>query len=207
MRARIAVLAFLLTALLAAGSTSARAQEGKFLVGLEVGLFEPLGFYDSYDAVYGDSLAPVGARFEWAILPRFAVAISGTAMSSDGEQVAILPGEPPVPTGIETSFDLTYLHLTAAWRIHPEGPWSGYVGGGPTWASFEESSEFEAFSESNVGGHVAAGIRRSFGRFVLGAEALYATIPDAIGEAGAAAAFGEDDAGGLAATLLLGYAF
>lgn len=56
-------------------------------------------------------------------------------------------------------------------------------------------------------GHAAAGIRRSFGRFVLGAQALYAVVPDLVGQGGAAAAFGEDDGGGLAATLLLGYAF
>ena len=42
---------------------------------------------------------------------------------------------------------------------------------------------------------------------MVGLEGLYSTVPDAIGESGAAAAFGEDDLGGLAAKLLLGYAF
>ena len=206
MRTKTAVVLSTLVALFAV-RTAAVAQDERFLVGLEVGLFEPMGFSDSYDAVYGDSLVPVGGRFEWAIAPAFGLALSGTFMSSDGEQVAILPDEGIVPTGISTSLDLTYLHLTAAWRLHPEGPWSGYLGAGPTWAKFEESSEFETTSRSHVGGHAAAGIRRSFGRFVLGAEALYAIVPDLVGAAGAAQAFGEDDGGGLAATLLLGYAF
>ena len=206
MRSRIAVFGLALAAL-AAAARPAIAQEERFLAGLEVGLFEPMGFSNSYDAVYGDSLVPVGARFEWAVAEPFALALSGTFMSTDGEQVAIVPDVGVVPTGISTSLDVAYFHLTAAWRIHPEGPWSGYLGAGPTWAKFEESNEFESLSRSKVGGHAAAGIRRSFGRFVLGAEALYAIVPDLVGAAGATAVFNEDDGGGFAATLLLGYAF
>jgi hypothetical protein len=194
----------LLATCLAAG---ARADESRFLAGIQAGVFEPTGFADSYDAVYGDSLTPIGARFEWAFHQSFALALSGNFMSSEGEQVAILPGEEPVPTGIATDLDLDFWHLTFAWRIHPEGPWSGYLGAGASWAKFGEQSELGEISSDTVGGHAAAGIRRSFGRVVVGAEALYATIPDSIGEAGAAAAFGEDDVGGLAATLLVGYAF
>jgi hypothetical protein len=196
--------ALLGTTVLAAG---ARAEESRFLAGVEAGTFEPTGFADSYDAVYGESLTPIGLRLEWAFHRSFALAMSGTFMSAEGEQVAILPGEEPVPTGIATDLDLDFWHLTLAWRLHPEGPWSGYLGAGPSWAKFSEQSEFGDASSDKVGGHAAAGIRRSFGRVVVGAEALYATIPDSIGETGAAAAFGEDDVGGLAATLLVGYAF
>ena len=207
MRARICFGSLLAVLSATFFNTGASAQEERFLIGIEAGIFEPLGFADADDAVYGDSLVPLGVRLEWAMAPRFALALSGTWMSTDGEQVAVLPGEGVVPTGVGTALDLASFHLTAAWRIHPEGPWSGYLGAGPTWAKLEESSEFEESSESRVGGHVAGGIRRSFGGFTLGAEALYAVVPDLVGEGGAAAAFGEDDGGGLAATLLLGYAF
>jgi hypothetical protein len=200
-----AALVLLFAALSFPGAATAEGE--RFLVGLEGGLFEPEGFSESYDAVYGDTLTPLGARFEWAVVPRFALALSTSFVSTDGEQVAILPGEGPVPTGIETELELNPWHLTAAYRIHPEGPWSGYVGGGLTLLRFDEANEFEETSGSELGYHAAAGVRRAFGRFVVGLEGLYSTVPDAIGESGAAAAFGEDDLGGLAAKLLLGYAF
>ena len=192
---------------LALSAGAARAEGERFLAGAEVGVFEPGGFSDSYDAVYGDSLLPIGARFEWAFHPRFAVALSTAFMSASGEQVVILPGEGTVGTGIETDLDLNPWNLTFAWRIHPEGPWSGYLGLGPTWMRYSEQSEFEELSSDTVGGHAAAGLRRSFGRLVMGLEAQYSSIPDAFGEGGAAAAFGEDDLGGITAKLLVGYAF
>ncbi len=182
--------------------------EGKrFLIGIEGGFFEPSGFSASYDAVYGETLVPLGARIEWAFRPRFAVALATSFTSANGELVAVLPGEEPVSTGIATELELNPWQLTFAWRIDPEGPWSGFVGLGPTWMRFQESNEFEKSSVDAIGAHLAAGLRRSFGRIVVGAEVDYSTIPDAIGESGAAAAFGEDDLGGVTAKLLVGYAF
>lgn len=183
------------------------ADDSRFLIGAEAGIFEPSGFADSYDAVYGDSLAPLGARFEWNLHPRFALSLSTTFVSSTGELVAILPGEPPQPTGIESKIELNPWHLTAAWRIHPDGPWSGYVGIGPTFLRYSEKNEFDDLAEDKVGAHLSVGLRRSFGRFVIGAEALYSSVTGIIGDAGAAAAFGEDDLGGITGTVLLGYAF
>jgi hypothetical protein len=186
------------------------AQEPRFLVGFQAGIFEPEGFSDSYDAVYGESLQPLGLRFEWAITERFALHLQSHLMSADGEQVAIVPGTGIVPTGIETELELNPWHLTAAWRIHPEGPWSGHVGIGPTLVRAKESNEFGEVSMSGFGGHLAAGIRRAFGAsgaFVVGAEGIYATAPSTFEDAGAAGFFDEDDGGGLTAQLLVGYAF
>jgi len=191
----------------ACGLAPGLAQEERFFVGAQVGVFEPLGFADSYDAVYGESLMPIGVRFEWAITERFALALQTSLLEADGELVAIVPGSGTFPTGIPTELELNPWHLTAAWRFHPEGPWSGYLGAGPTLVRFSESNEFEDLSSDGFGGHAAAGIRRAFGRWAIGAEALYAVAPDTFEEAGAAGAFGEDDAGGLTAQLLVGYSF
>lgn len=205
--ARRAAFVLLLLAVAGAGPGALWAEGERFLVGLEAGPFEPEGFADSYDAVYGESLNPIGARFEWNVRPRFLLALSASLVSADGEQVVILDGEGPVSTGVPTELELQPWHLTAAFRIHPEGPWSGYVGGGPTLLRFDESSEFERDSGTELGYHVAGGVRRSFGRFVVGVGALYSSIPDAVGEGGISAELGEDDLGGLATMLLLGYAF
>ena len=201
------VLAWCLATTVAGGAGRVRADEGRFLIAVQAGSFDPTGFADSYDAVYGDALVPVGGRFEWALHPRLALALSSTVVSASGEQIAILPGEPPQPTGIGTRIELNPWHLTLSWRIHPEGPWSGTVGLGPTLVRYSEKSEFEELSSDEVGGHASASVRRAFGRFVVGAELLYASIPDALGEGGAAALFDESDLGGITGSILFGYTF
>lgn len=187
--------------------SAALAEEGRFLVGLQFGTFEPVGFSDSYDAVYGESLTPLGARFEWMFSDRFALHLQTSFIQADGELVAIVPGEGIFPTGVPTELELNPWHLTVAWRIHPEGPWSGHLGAGITLVRFQESNELEDLSASGIGGHVAAGVRRALGRWAVGAEALYSLAPDTIEQAGAAGLFNEDDAGGLSAHLLVGYSF
>jgi hypothetical protein len=200
-----AVAGALLAALLAL--SPAAAQDGRFLVGLQAGVFEPAGFADSYDAVYGETMVPLGLRFEWALGERFALHLQTSFGKADGELVAIVPGVGNVPTGVPTELELNAWHLTAAWRIHPEGPWSGHLGVGPTLVLFDESNELEDVSSDGFGGHAAAGVRRAFGRWAVGAEAIYSLAPDTIGEEGAGGSFDEDDAGGLTAQLFVGYSF
>ena len=69
----------------------------RFSVGLRAGAFEPLAFADSYDAIYGESLVPFGARFEFRprrtpyARPKWFLALTTDFVSADGERVAFVP--------------------------------------------------------------------------------------------------------------------
>jgi hypothetical protein len=206
---RLSIGRILLLSVLCVGAASAgRAQESRFFVGLQAGVFEPYGFADSYDAVYGETMVPLGLRFEWAFTERFALHLQTSFGQVDGELVAIVPGVGNVPTGVPTELELNAWHLTAAWRLHPEGPWSGHLGAGPTLVRFGESNELEEISSDGFGGHLAAGVRRALGDWAIGAEAVYSVVPDTFEEEeGVAGFFDEDDAGGLTAQLVVGYSF
>lgn len=76
-----------------------------------------------------------------------------------------------------------------------------YVGGGVGIVLYEEESPFEEtgdnVSESSPSYHVLGGVDFALSRaFLVGAEAVYRWVPDALGEGGASEAFGETDLGG-----------
>ncbi len=70
-----------------------------------------------------------------------------------------------------------------------------------------EQGEIETVSGSDFGAHAMAGVRRALGRFAVGAEAVYSTIPNALDGRGAAAQTGENDLGGLALLATFGWRF
>jgi hypothetical protein len=192
--------------LLVALAGPAVGQAPRFYGGFSAGIFEPLGFADSYDAVYGETLTPLGADLEARLGERWFVGLSTEWMGADGEQVALVPE--PVPTGIATELELNPWHLTFGWIAGSDDGWSFRLGGGATYLVWKESSESAESSGSDPGAHLSLALRRALGRFRLGARARYSTIPDALDEeGGAAAAFGEDDLGGLSLALTAGWAF
>jgi opacity protein-like surface antigen len=76
-----------------------------------------------------------------------------------------------------------------------------YVGGGYSWLRYQETSDFSE-EDDDVddwfsGFHVLGGIEyRVRPHVAVGGEVKWSSIPDALGAAGASAAFGEDDLGG-----------
>jgi hypothetical protein len=194
-----------LAAALAATGDSA-AEGARFYAGASAGVFEPLGFSDSYDAVYGETLVPLGAAFEARLGSRWFVGLSTELASADGERVALVPE--PVPTGVATELELNPWHLTFGWIGGSDAGWSVRLGGGATLLSWKETSAAGDASGSDPGAHLSVAVRRALGSFRLGARALYSTVPDALDEgAGAGAAFGEDDLGGLSLAATAGWAF
>lgn len=77
----------------------------------------------------------------------------------------------------------------------------GYVGAGPGWYMLEEQSPALAASgnvrQGHAGFHVVGGGEYRINRFVwLAGEVQWSTVPDALGEAGIGATFGDTDLGG-----------
>jgi hypothetical protein len=186
----------------------------RFSVGLRAGAFEPLAFADAYDAIYGESLVPFGARFEFRprrtpdVRPKWFLALTTDFASADGERVAFVPE--PVPTGTPTSLDLNPWHFTSGWLFRPATRFHPYVGVGVTALRWEEADDFESLSGTDIGGHAVLGIRwRAFNLpLAIDGEALYYLVPGVFDEdAGAAAFFGEQDLGGLTAAVTLSWEF
>ena len=192
------VLATLLTAAEARAETS-------FHLAARVGLFDPTGAADTFDAVYGgDRFTLVGLQAEVRFARGWYLALAAERGALDGELVAILPGGEVVPTGTPTEMTLTPVHLTVGWAFRPGARWGAFVGGGPTLLDWEEENAVAPVSGSDAGVHAVGGLRWSAGRWEVGAELRYSAVPDALGEGGVSAAFGEDDLGGVAVGLLAG---
>ncbi len=172
---------------------------------LRAGAFDMLQAEESYDAVYGDQMTQLGLRFEWRPRAAWFWSLASDLGEVDGERVVLVPE--PIPTGIETTLQLNPWQLSTGWIFGPQRTWSPYLGGGITYLRLEEESDLETVSESGTGAHVLLGMRFRAAPLVLAGEALYSSVPDILGDGGAAAVFDEDDAGGLALTLRAGWEF
>ena len=171
------------------------AQVDHLRAGVRVGAFDMTNAGDSYDAVYGDPMLVGGLELA-AVFDRnwfLQLTVSGGEM--EGEQVVLLPE--PLPTGYDTTFRMTPVHLTGG-RSFGSGRWRFATGLGPSYVSWEEEGEFETTSDENVGGHLLLGLSRTYADWLIGGELVYSIVPDAIGKGGASGQLGEEDMGGVA---------
>jgi hypothetical protein len=172
-------------------------------LGLRAGTFEPTAS-ETYDTLWGETMVQLGVQAEARFERGWFVALSVDRGEADGELVAPGPGG-PIPTGEPTTLTLTPIHLTVGGIARRDRPWSFYFGGGPSLLQWEDDNAIAPEDRSDNGFHAVIGLRRSFARAGVAAEARWSTIPDALGEGGVSAAFDEDDLGGLALNLVLSF--
>jgi hypothetical protein len=96
------------------------------------------------------------------------------------------------------------IDIAAGWRLNRRV--SPYAGGGLTFMSYKESSDFaessEDLAERTSGALVLAGIDVALIRFLhVGGEVRYRSVTGILGTGGISQAFGEDQIGGLGASL------
>lgn len=193
----------------AAQAPPAEAGEPSFAremrAGFRFGAFDMLNSSDSYDAVYGDPLPLPGVQVEWLLRPRLLFGVSASYGEVDGERV--FPSDPPVSLGIDTTLTYLPVHVTTSWRADRpagrDGEWAFWIGAGPTFLKWEDDGGLgETTDGTELGGHVAASLRRVGARWIFGGELLWSTVPNAAGEAGITKLYDEDDMGGASLTLL-----
>jgi hypothetical protein len=172
-------------------------------LGVRAGTFEPTAS-DTYDTLWGETMVLLGVQAEARFESGWFVALSADRGEADGELVAPGPGG-PIPTGEPTTLTLTPIHLTAGGVARRDLPWNVYFGGGPTLLLWEDDNAPFPEDGSDPGFHAVLGLRRSFARAGVAAEARWSTVPDVFGEGGVSAAFEEDDLGGLALHLVVGF--
>lgn len=160
---------------------------------------------DSFDAVTGSPSGPIfggGARVGLPLGGLF-FDVGAWRYRADGERVFVDDGE-VFRLGIPVEITVTPIELSAGWRfrIRQAPKFFPYAAGGLTILRYQETSDFatagEDADDTFNGFHVLGGgeykITRWFG---VAGEASWSTVPDAIGDAGASAAFDETDLGGL----------
>jgi len=126
------------------------------------------------------------------------VAVSRT--TKDGTRVIVFDDE-SVPVGVDTSIRMTPLEIAGGWQLG-RGRLAPYVGGGLFRLTYEETTDFDlpgdATSATFNGSVLFAGVSlRLAGLLGVGAEVQQRRLADAIGHAGASAAFEETDLGGV----------
>jgi hypothetical protein len=177
---------------------------------------------ETFEAVTGSpAVTAFGAGVDVLRIARNLFARVGiSAAKVDGQRVAIagdeiIPFDPPIP--IEVS--MLPIEVGAGWRFAPRvrpgmrptfANVTPYVGGGVLFVRYRETSEFDEPGEDAAvtftGGTFFGGVDFSIGGgFIVGGEAQYRIVPNALGEGGASAHFGETDLGGVVLRLTVGY--
>ncbi len=157
----------------------------------------------SFDAVLGSSTGVTfGGGGQVTIPGGLYVEAIAWKFSDRGERVFVGPDEKVFSLGIPTRVTLTPLELTGGYRFRNVSRHVvPYGGGGVSWYRYQETADFSGSSDDVddrfTGFHVLGGVEYRAHRWVgvLG-EVGWSSVPDALGAAGAAAAFGEDDLGG-----------
>lgn len=176
---------------------------------LEIGGYAMVGVMnftaaDSFDVILG---SPSGAIYGGGVrvgLPLGGLFVDAGAwrFRGEGERVFLFEGQ-EFRLDIPVEITITPLELTAGWRFRfRRAPrFRPYLGGGLTSYRYEESSAsaigLENVEERFSGYHVLGGADYRIARWIaIGGDAVWATVPDAIGIGGVSAEFDETDLGG-----------
>lgn len=158
---------------------------------------------ESFDAVLGSRTGLIfGGGGQVTIPGGLYVEAMAWRFSDRGERVFVGPNDEVFPLGIATRVTITPFELTGGWRFrNVSRRFVPHAGAGMSFYRYQETADF-AGTDDDVhdrftGFHVLGGMEYRAHRWigVLG-EVGWSSVPDALGAAGASAAFGEDDLGG-----------
>lgn len=170
---------------------------------------------DTFEAVLDKSGGPVyGGGVGVLLGRRLFVDVQVSRFSADGERVFVTDDLQVFPLGIPTTVTTTPIDVSVGWRFAPGAPRPGlaparqgfrpvpFVGGGVGLLQYDETADFaesgDDVSDSFGSYHVLGGVELPFtSRIGASVDGLYRWVPDAIGEGGASAVFGDTDLGGL----------
>ena len=163
---------------------------------------------ETFDAVAGARSRPAfGGGVQITNLWRRLFAdVGASVVSFDGGRVFVDDGR-VFELGIPLEVTLRHLDVAGGWRLtFARGRISPYAGAGLTWLQYEETSAFaqpgDDVREGGAGALVLGGVDIRLWQWLhAGGELRYRRVGGILGEGGASAAFGEDDAGGVAAAV------
>ncbi len=164
---------------------------------------------ESFEAVTGES-SKTGWGGGGALLGIWRgvfVDVGVSQQSLDGERVFV-DGGTVYKLGIPVTIKMRPVDVAGGWRFHfrqmPRV--SPYAGGGVSFISYEETSDFEGpgedVSDSKSGGFFLAGVDVAVMQWLhAGAEYRYRSVKGVLGTSGVSDVFNEDELGGYAFAL------
>lgn len=162
---------------------------------------------DTFDAVLGDSRGQdFGGGVSLTQGPAY-IDITARRFNKSGQRVFVTDGGQVFPLGVATDVTMTPLEIAAGWRFKPRfGRVIPHLGVGYTRLRYEETSEFadedEDVSAWFNGFHLVGGLEVRASRWIgIGADVVWTSIPDGLGDGGASRAFGESNLGGTSVRL------
>jgi hypothetical protein len=177
------------------------ASAGELAAELQAGYFS-MAASKSADAVFGSS-----GGFTWGGAVRYTffkslyASVGARTFSKSGERVFVAgPTDEVARLGFPLSARITPIDLIVGYRFRDGQLVVPYGGVGATITRYSEESSVADIdydkSSTKAGLRVVGGVEVGRGRFRLGAEAGWSTVPDAIGVAGVSNVYNEDDIGG-----------
>ncbi len=180
-----------------------RAAAIDWAVGAEGGYFTMSNASRSAKAIFGGSSGggTLGGFLQFGIGRSFFVAGHVRRFQRTGERVFVPDTSSPVfRLGHPLTIRMVPVYAMLGWRFLPDSRWSPYIALGAGSTSYREESNVaglvETQSKSKAAGHVALGIDFALGGLRVGAEAMYSTVPNTIGESGVSKVYSEKDVGG-----------
>lgn len=156
---------------------------------------------DSFDTIVGNPFGLIVGGGGQVVLPNGVFAqVSLDRFRETGSRV-LVSGTQIFTLDAPVRVTVTPVLFSVGYRPPTTARYAPYAGGGLGWHSLEEESPssagFDPVDEQKIGYHVFGGVEVPLGRWLaVGGEVQWATVPDALGETGVSAAFGEDDLGG-----------
>ncbi len=164
---------------------------------------------DTFDAVLGsDRGQDWGGGVNVTQGPAF-LELTARRFSKSGTRVFVTDTKDVFPLDIPVDVSTTTFEAAAGWRFRPLfGRLRPYVGAGYTRLQYEETADFagdgDDVKEGFNGFHVLGGVEVRVTRWIgLAGDVVWTSVADAIGQAGASKAFGEDNLGGTSLRLKL----
>lgn len=186
--------------------TSARPRERLGIRGLGMAGGITFAARESFDAVLGSPTGVVyGGGVQVTIPAGIYAEVAASRFRENGERVFVGPGEEVFQLGIPIRVTVLPLELTGGYRFR--NLFRGapglvlHAGGGATFVRYEETADFagsgDDIDERYTGFQVVGGAEYRLQRWVgVIGEVGWSSVPDALGESGASAAFDEDNLGG-----------
>lgn len=156
---------------------------------------------ESFRAVTGSSQGLLwGGGVQFALANGLFFQGSYERFHTVGERVLVFENQ-AFGLGVEDTVTVAPVQVTAGYRRALNRRVVAYVGGGPGWYRFTETSEFavqgEDVQETVLGYHVLGGLEYPVGSLVwLGGEAQWAAATGGLGAGGVSDVFDETDLGG-----------
>lgn len=202
----------LLSALL--GPVSARAQSTSTLgvrawFGVDL---NTMSAGKSFDAVLGSKqLTALGGGADLRVWNNVFARVSFSRAKKEGERAVVFNGQ-AIPIGVPITVSYAPIEVGAGWNF---GTYSGvtpYAGAGLFRLAYKEESDFgtpdEEVEFSKNGYVVFGGVEVPVWKYIIvGGEAQYRSVPDAIGTGGVSRDFEETNLGGFTFRVLFGARF